>query len=158
MKSKSSNLKSKEDKKSVLVHPSSNDGQNSIIVVWCLKISDEDKNFINNTISKFPKISNTETFSSSQEFDVYLKNLDPSKKIILVVSGTYAKELENAIKSNNSILSVFIYCFKPELYKDWSKALPKIKLISKNYPEVELQLITNMENILTECIQSQLKI
>ena len=51
---------------------------------------------------------------------------------ILILPGSKCEELISKLKEKNNIKGFFIFCFKPELYKDLSKKFEKIKCITNN--------------------------
>ena len=125
-------------------------------VIWCFENIDEDINKFNNTISRLSEFTNnTFLFPSTTEVEYFLSNLLHDEKVIIIISGTYAKELKYTIKNNNNIFSVFVYCFNTDIHKEWIKEYSKIEFITNNYKLLEKVLFNSLKN--TYCNKLKLK-
>ena len=120
----------------------------SLMIIWCFNnINDEEKN-ITRTLNSFTSPLNHLKLSSTQVLLSELGKLKSvntnTKRVILIISGSLAKELEDELKTNSLIDSVFIYCYVPDKYKSLMDQNKKIKSIECNYDPINQNLISNI--------------
>jgi hypothetical protein len=115
-------------------------------IVWCFKNVYFDSDIFNLTAQKISssKPIQTHFLSNKDQLMDLLEKLETSKKLILITSGSYAKELENILASNVKIHSAYIYCFKKTNYEEWIKKFQKIKFLTEDYKELEEELLKNL--------------
>jgi hypothetical protein len=57
----------------------------------------------------------------------YIENVDEQEEIVLIVSGTYSKEIMPKIHNLTQLRLVYIYCMNEQEYQNWIKEFPKVK-------------------------------
>lgn len=73
-------------------------------------------------------IYNLLIFDNEQQFLHYFKNISENDRIILIVSGSFGRNVVPNIANRQQIISIFIYCFDKKANEQWSKHFTKVKL------------------------------
>jgi len=71
--------------------------------------------------------SQLNTYESVDKCENAIRKLSTTSRVILIISGTFGKELVPRIHDLHQILTIYVFCFQRDKYIEWAKDYNKVK-------------------------------
>ncbi|CAF1402846.1 unnamed protein product [Adineta steineri] len=107
----------------------SDENKRKVILIWLDAHYDETEHDYQISLNEFQHLANDiHTFIDPDVCINFLTDInDQTKKIILIIDGTFAKEVVPLIEDCSQINSILVFRNDTHQYKEWSKNYPKVK-------------------------------
>ena len=107
-------------------------------LVWCDTEITAQQNKHN--IVEIQKVCNAINFTYCTTVDEARHLIESTSTAVLIMSGKVATilvpQICGALKQNNTVHSIIVFCEQVEVHKEWTQQYKKVKLVSKNITEV----------------------
>ncbi|CAF3288022.1 unnamed protein product [Rotaria socialis] len=85
-------------------------------------------------------ISHLQAFDDIDKCERIIRSLPTGEQLILIVSGSFGREIVPRIHDLPQISAVYIYCMNSKINKKWSDPFDKVKLVTANIDKIFAQL------------------
>jgi len=74
-------------------------------------------------------ISNLQVFDHVEEFKKYMKDINSNEKVVLLISGSYGRQIVPNVQNCTQVVAIYVYCTNESANREWSKPYDKVSYI-----------------------------